>query len=68
MTLNMPEQEMAALNEASSEMGVNKTYLVRQAIKMRLQFDAKIKAGWGFSWKDPQGVMAVTGCGWEGMD
>jgi predicted transcriptional regulator len=45
MTLNLSDEEMAALEELSSRKDITKTAVIRQALRLYQVIDAKLLAG-----------------------
>lgn len=45
MTLNLSEAEMTVLDELATEKGLNKTAVLRQALRLYQEIDSRVRGG-----------------------
>ncbi len=55
MTLNLPEAEMAALDELAGEKDMSKTAVLRQALRLYQLVHIRTRDGWEIDFVDAQG-------------
>jgi hypothetical protein len=67
MTLNLSHKEMDAVNHMASSSDLNKTALIKQALRFYQHVSAKQREGFKMAWIDPKTGLPerveVFGCG-----